>query len=139
MSAFWGNLLLIVFQWQSSFDSKLWICGKYFMMLNGLISAALCRCRQSAWFPPTKARANCLLPALYLNSQAIRYPHKALFIMKPDTGKRLFKYDGKHLMKPNTGERLAEIKGNVSVAILIAFAAGLLWIHCSPQQSMFRF
>ena len=91
----------------------------------------------------TKARANCLLPALYLNSQAIRYPHKALFIMKPDTGQRLFKwdgtymmipntgqrlfkYDGKHLMKPNTGERLAEIKGNVSVAILIAFAAGLL-------------
>jgi hypothetical protein len=39
---------------------------------------------------------------------------------------RLFKYDGKHLMKPNTGERLAEIKGNVSVAILIAFATGLL-------------
>jgi len=54
------------------------------------------------------------------------YKWDGTYMMIPNTGQRLLKYDGKHLMKPNTGERLAEIKGNVSVAILIAFAAGLL-------------
>ena len=54
------------------------------------------------------------------------YKWDGTYILKPNTGKRLFKYDGTYIMNPNTGKRLTEIKGNISIAILIAFSTGLL-------------
>ncbi len=46
--------------------------------------------------------------------------------MIPNTGQRLFRFDGTYLTKPNTGERLMQVNGPVAIAILIALATGLL-------------